>query len=284
MTNGMRTSYYNIDAILSEEELVSVTNFFDFSHLAHLDPDYVHPVKSIIVGEKHEVNNYTSKQEKSYSEKKGQLLSTNYYLREGTYVKMPLWSIENWSQLGFIRLSLPRHFGRKARDRLEADPVSIDLRNKSERFFMSGMILVSLIKKSHSLSSRTSRNYSYGRESQELKRTLLQTYTGVRLRRTFDWTLSSIEDDISSYTLRLTEMERVLFDMGAAASHAHAMWKLHGSRRIQVSQTVLRSGGIQVGMNKKNNHVAPKVSSNGLEFVSNLGKSSTFHSKKKKRM
>merc|ERR1712032_478315 len=194
----------------------------------------------------------------------------------------PLWSIENWSLLGFVRLILPRHFGRKARDRLEADPVSIDLRNKSERFFMSGMILVSLIKKSHSLSSRTSRNYSYGRESQELKRTLLQTYTGVRLRRTFDWTLSSIEDDISSYTLRLTQMERILFNIGASASHAHTMWKLHGSRRIQVSQTSLKAGEIQVNVNKIYNHVPPEGSSNDAEFVSPLSRPNAFYSKKKK--
>ena len=79
------------------------------------------------------------------------------------------------------------------------------------------------------------------RESDDLKRTLLLTYTGVRLRRTFDWTLSNIDDDVSDYTKRLTEMERKLFQKAAAASHADAMWKLHGSRRIHVSTTALRA-------------------------------------------
>ena len=35
-------SYYDIDEILAEEELLPVTNNFDFTCLAHLDPDYVH--------------------------------------------------------------------------------------------------------------------------------------------------------------------------------------------------------------------------------------------------
>ncbi len=78
-------------------------------------------------------------------------------------------------------------------------------------------------------------------EGQELKRTLLLTYTGSRLRRTFDWTLSHIEDDVSHFTQNLTEMERRLFDCGASASHAYAMWKLFGTRKIQVSQTALRA-------------------------------------------
>mmetsp|Transcript_15139 Transcript_15139/g.18444 ORF Transcript_15139/g.18444 Transcript_15139/m.18444 type:complete len:182 (+) Transcript_15139:45-590(+) len=78
-------------------------------------------------------------------------------------------------------------------------------------------------------------------ESLELKRCLLLTYTGARLRKTFDWTLSNIEDDVSEYTQKLTEMESQLFQISAAASHAHAMWKLYGSRRIHVSEMALRS-------------------------------------------
>ena len=88
-------SYYDIDDILAEEELIPCTNLFDFSHLAHLDPD--------LVGGKH-------------------------YLPEGSQVKLPLWSMEKWAMLGFVRMSLPRHFGRKARERLEADPGQADLR------------------------------------------------------------------------------------------------------------------------------------------------------------
>lgn len=88
-------SYYDIDSILAEEELVPCSNLFDFSHLSHLDPEARH-------GESH--------------------------LPEGSQIKMPLWAVEKWANLGFVRVSLPRHFSRKARERLEADPAEVDLR------------------------------------------------------------------------------------------------------------------------------------------------------------
>lgn len=88
-------NYYDIDAILAEEEVLPCTNLFEFSHLAHLDPDM--PAKED-------------------------------YLPEGSRLKMPLWSIEKWSTLGYIRSSMPKHFGRSARGRLVMDPTHANLR------------------------------------------------------------------------------------------------------------------------------------------------------------
>ena len=90
----MPTSYYDIDTILAEEELVPCSTLFDFSYLSHLDPD----------------------------------LRGKHFLPEGSRIKMPIWAIEKWAMLGFVRLSLPRHYGRKARERLEADAAEVDLR------------------------------------------------------------------------------------------------------------------------------------------------------------
>ena len=91
----MSTPYYDVDAILAEEELIPCTTLFDFSHLQELDPD-------------------------GGCRKK--------YLPENSRVKLPLWAVEKWANLGFVRLQLPRHYGRKARERLEADPGDADLR------------------------------------------------------------------------------------------------------------------------------------------------------------
>ena len=92
----MPSNYYDIDAILAEEELIPCTTLFDFSYLSHLDPD--------IVDDK------------------------QHYLVENSRIKVPLWAVEKWANLGFVRLSLPRHYARKARERLEADPSEVDLR------------------------------------------------------------------------------------------------------------------------------------------------------------
>ena len=254
------SSYYDIDAILAEEELIPVVNIIDFFHLAHLDPNYVNP-KSTSSSSSSSIQ--PTKQKHSLLLKK-------------TKFKMPLWSIEKWSKLHYIQIYLPKHYNRKGRDKLEADPLSINLRSKSERFYMSGLALINLIYTCKQLLDREIQEQKSRRrinqqhwntfnrnqiqfmdnlynESLELKERLLLTYTGERLRRTFDWTLSYIDDDVSDYTKRLTVMEHELFQCSANASHAFAMWKMHGSRRICVSETSLRAGVFSCGNNNNIN-------------------------------
>lgn len=242
------SSYYDIDAILAEEELVPCTTLFDFSHLSHLDPDARH---------------------------------RESHLPEASQIKMPLWAVEKWATLGYVRLSLPRHYSRKARERLEADPGDADLRyeegrkmvldvscrracmnfaltpclspfvcfgcfrKRNERFFFAGRMLVDLIEKSSIkvakviAKTRSSRRNAHTRaleqvsaEAQELKRTLLTSFAGERLRRTFDWALSSGgDDDVSHYLSRLTEMEQRLFYRGSSAVAAFEQWMMFGNRQ-----------------------------------------------------
>ena len=91
-----RSRYYDIDAILAEEELVPCTTNFNFSYLAHLDPD---------------------------------LHGTNkHVLPVGSRIKLPLWALDKWASLDFVNLNLPRHYQRKAREKLEAAPSEVNLR------------------------------------------------------------------------------------------------------------------------------------------------------------
>ena len=114
---------------------------------------------------------------------------------------------------------------------------------------MSGMALINLIQKCTSTDKKQQNTHLHN-ESQLLKQTLLQSYTGARMRRIFDWTLSNIEDDVTSYTKKLSEMEMRLFSRGAQASHAFTMWKLYGTRRIHVSETALRTSFMGKGVGK----------------------------------
>lgn len=208
-------SYYDIDEILAEEELIPVTNNLNFFLLAHLDPDYSHSARS------------QSRQAKNI-------------LLEGTRFKMPLWSIKKWAELNYLTVRIPKHYGKRARERLNADPVSVDLRKWNERYYRSGMAIVRLINSCPDDSIPE----ILKQESESLKETLLVSYVGTRMRRIFDWTLSSIEDDVSHYTKRLSQMELALFQRGAQASHAHAQWKLYGTRRIHVSESALRTSAL----------------------------------------
>eukprot|EP00980_Cylindrotheca_fusiformis_P017944 scaffold5703_cov132-Cylindrotheca_fusiformis.AAC.3 len=211
------SSYFDVDAILAEEELIPCSTLFDFSHLAHLDPDDT---------------------------------GDGDYLAESSRIKMPLWAVREWAMLGFVRLSLPRHYGRKARERLEADPGDADLRKKNERYFSAGRMLVDLIEQSswkvaNAIAAspgwrQNARRTAHTRaleqvreEAEELKRTLLKTFAGARLRRTFDWALSTGgDDDVSHYLSKLTEMEQRLFQRGAMAVAAKEQWTLFGNRRL----------------------------------------------------
>lgn len=71
-------------------------------------------------------------------------------------------------------------------------------------------------------------------EARDLRRTLLKTYAGERLRHVFDWSLSSGagDDDVSQYLSKLTVMEQRLYYTGAAAVKAMEEWKRFGNRRL----------------------------------------------------
>ena len=71
-------------------------------------------------------------------------------------------------------------------------------------------------------------------EARALRRTLLKTYAGERLRQNFDWALSSGvgDDDVSHYLSKLTVMEQRLYYTGASAAVALEEWKMFGNRRL----------------------------------------------------
>lgn len=76
-------------------------------------------------------------------------------------------------------------------------------------------------------------------EAEELRRVLVSTYAGDRLLRTYDWSMTSVNDDVSIYTRRLADIELRLFRRGAEAAAAYHHWRKHGSRPIPVSKAIL---------------------------------------------
>ena len=82
-------------------------------------------------------------------------------------------------------------------------------------------------------------------EARALRRTLLQTYAGERLRKVFDWSQSGAggtgsgdpDDDVSGYLSQLTEMEQRLYYAGASAVEDFEEWKVFGNRRLWMGPT-----------------------------------------------
>jgi hypothetical protein len=147
-------------------------------------------------------------------------------------------------------------------------------RKRNERFYRSGIQLLNLIRRCHSTNQQFFKtNPSLHSESQLLKQTLLQTYTGARMRRIFDWTLSRIEDDVSEFTegMGLTEMEVELFERGKEASRALYAWKLFGTRRIVMSDSALVMRN--AGTSKVSNDKTPGMKRPGVNTISPDGNS-----------
>jgi len=228
-------SYYDIDAILAEEDLIPCTTCFDFAFLAWLDPNSTH-----LTADSRKRN------------RDGEPLLNSSILPEGNKVHMPLWAIEKWSTLSFVRVSVPKHYTRKVRERFMADPVHAPIRMSNEQYFFSAALLVQLIErcqvKVQADLRKNNRSNNSGRmknlqrrnqhaqavqvlhnDAQDLRKDILLLFSGSRLRCTLDWTLfTSMEEDVSQYSIRLTEMERQLFVAGAAASKALYEWKNYG--------------------------------------------------------
>lgn len=126
---------------------------------------------------------------------------------------------------------------------------------------MSGMFLIDLIKAAHTKllgSSNKSSGSPFSnvyQESQDLKISLVQIYIGSRFRKALDWTLSYHNSDISdsngggidmedaefsNFTKILDVLEKNCLDKGYQGSRAYKIWKVHGNRRIMISESALR--------------------------------------------
>jgi hypothetical protein len=111
--------YYDIDDFLAEEEVVQCKTLFDFSYLSYLDPD-----------------TFTNSKQQQQQQ---------HVLPENSKIKIPVWAIRKWADLGFCRIILPVQYRSRARELIQADPASVTLR---PRFYRSGHTLVSVIETS----------------------------------------------------------------------------------------------------------------------------------------
>ncbi|KAL7543948.1 hypothetical protein ACHAWF_007490 [Thalassiosira exigua] len=246
-------SYYDVEAILAEEELLTVKPAFAFAHLVHLDPDARRPVAAV-----------GRKRRRDESGGGGGGGGGGSALPEGTKVKMPLWAVDRWAMLGFVKIpTLPRHYRQRTKERLMADPVDMNLclsnprSHKSERYFLAGTILVNLLLRAarvarrHTSSSARASAAASARllaadrmsdEARSLRRSLLSSMMGARLCRNFDWTLGALdamEDDVSEWTKRLSALELGMFRRGVEASGAARAWREHGCGRVGVSAAAI---------------------------------------------
>jgi len=268
--------YYDIDEILAEDECLSVTTKFNFLNLSFLDEDALYDNRR----RRRRLNNGTE-DESIYDD-----VDEKSYLPESTMLEsMPFWSIKQWFLLSFVSIqSLPRQFRKKFRDKLDASAAMssvdsgtnhggdiIDLRLRGGNYYYeAGMNIVNLVRsqeisRGRSDSSRDADLAHLRRETVALKRTILLTYSGERLRRILDWSLSCHDEDVSSLIGLLTEAERRLFIVGASSTAAFFRWKNNGMRPI--IKTILQSKASVTPTVARPKSVTPNHQDLGLQLV-----------------
>ena len=248
----MGRRYYDIDDILAEGCSIPCTNLFPFATLSHLDEHNNNTTSNTTSS-----NTSNTSNKRKYRHSSSNNIST--VLEEGTSLQLPLWAIRRWGELNFIRIHMPRQYGRRTRERLMADPANADLRTSiagatGQLYYTSGLLVCEWIERSVMISSSAAaKNNSkkmsamsrasfaeLQREVLDVRLTLLNLYTGQRLRRSLDWSMSSVGQDVSHFTRMLTDCELKLFYAGLHATKARYDWKAYGSKRIPVSKIMTR--------------------------------------------
>ena len=116
----------------------------------------------------------------------------------------------------------------------------------SSRYFLAGRHVLEVLEESARRARRPLEQQRMSRERtrelqaletlttevDEVRKVLLTTYSGDRLRRTVNWALSSVGDDVSSLLPQLTEMELRLFQTGAQAAQNMRDCKVLGPRTV----------------------------------------------------
>mmetsp|Transcript_11247 Transcript_11247/g.12748 ORF Transcript_11247/g.12748 Transcript_11247/m.12748 type:complete len:194 (-) Transcript_11247:1122-1703(-) len=170
-----RGDYYGIDDILSEEDQIPVTFNTDAFNLGFLDST-----------------------------------SDSPELGKGAQVELPCWLADILAQRNFVKIKMPKHYTKKYRTYLLADPTVVNLRDKSSFYYDTGIRLCKFFRSSA--------------EASILVSTCLKAFS-FRYRSILDRCLSSRNEDNTSYTNMLTHTEQLIFNAGYNSSHEIFKWK-----------------------------------------------------------
>lgn len=121
-------------------------------------------------------------------------------LPSGSRVELPLWLAESLFKKSMVKTELPKHYGQKMRDEILAGALNIDLKSFSYYFFEVGIKL-----------SKESNN-------KDLRRILAIAFSSDRFRSLMVHSLSSWNDDVTTFAQNLTAAELLIFNEGKCLS------------------------------------------------------------------
>ena len=149
--------------------------------------------------------------------------SSGEHIQSGAKMELPLWLARalGGRRRNIVRIDLPKQYRQQQRDILRADANVVDLFKQGPYFYLMGVKLL----------------FFDHMERSDLAKSLLETFLN-RFRRIMDTSHHAFSSDVTMFTTRLDETERVLFHIGQRSVAAMEKWERGRSHRIEASDVV----------------------------------------------
>ncbi|KAF4322828.1 hypothetical protein BBO99_00003820 [Phytophthora kernoviae] len=147
-------------------------------------------------------------------------------LQEGTGVELPLWLATPLATRGDVNVEVPHFLTKRFRRMLKAGPSSVNLREFSAYMYEIGKQLMPLVKPA---------------DQEEIDEIMRLSFGGERYRDILNNSMSSLDEDTTEFTRKLTQDEKKLFNAGARDAKDFIQWKGRNAETITTAAVVERS-------------------------------------------
>lgn len=149
------------------------------------------------------------------------------HLPEGTSVELPLWLAHPLAQQNaLVKLEVPPFLDARFRRMLKAGPSSVNLREFSPYVFQVGRQLAPLVEPE---------------DASALDDILRLAFGGERYRELLNNAMSTLDEDTTEFTRKLTQDEKALFDAGVRDARDFIQWKGRRAETIAAAPVVQRA-------------------------------------------
>ncbi|KAG7399242.1 DNA replication complex GINS protein PSF3 [Phytophthora boehmeriae] len=147
-------------------------------------------------------------------------------LQKGAVVELPLWLTTILAKQGVVEVEAPHFLTMRFRRMLKAGPSSVNLREFSAYVYEVGKQLMPHVEPA---------------EQMEIDEIMRLAFGGERYRDILNNSMSSLDEDTTEFTRKLTQDEKKLFNAGARDAKDFIQWKGRNAETIATAAVVERS-------------------------------------------
>uniref|UniRef100_M4B1N7 DNA replication complex GINS protein PSF3 N-terminal domain-containing protein n=1 Tax=Hyaloperonospora arabidopsidis (strain Emoy2) TaxID=559515 RepID=M4B1N7_HYAAE len=147
-------------------------------------------------------------------------------LPKGASVELPLWLVTTLARRGDVTVEPPHFLTKRFRRMLQAGPSSVNLREFSTYLLEVGSSLMPCVSEE---------------EQAEIDEILRLCFGGERYCAILNNAMSSLNEDTTEFTRKLTQEEKKLFDAGSRDAKDFVQWKGRNAETITAPAVIARS-------------------------------------------